>query len=221
MPAGCSVASRIPLPSSDTVGGDSRVRGVVPHPPSWLAAARHFPCAVSPRSCADTPSPNSARSFSDPLPPPLPQPSTGALLGGGAEEGAGVGRGCIMSNPPMGLAARGLTGGGHPAFPQRPLYPTLQTLSPVLTPGSSGVPSHGLTGFPFLAPAQAGKSWPLGPGTARTPPPPSVDTPPPSSCSFLASCSAEFGAGETPLPPGFLQPGPPAWQHPRDMAALG
>ncbi|CAM9727337.1 unnamed protein product [Bubo scandiacus] len=68
----------------------------------------------------------------------------------------------------------------------RPLYPALQTLSPVLTPGSSGIPSHGLTGFPFLTPAQA-----------------------------------EFGAGEAPPPPGFLQPGPPAWQHPRDMAALG
>lgn len=113
----------------------------------------------------------------------------------------------------MGLATQSLTG-GHPAFPQRPLYPTLQTLSPVLTPGSSGVPSHGLTGFPFLAPAQAGKSWPLGPGTARTPPPA-------GSCSFLASCSAEFGAGETPLSPGFLQPGPTAWQLPRDMAVLG
>ncbi|XP_030322351.1 myocyte-specific enhancer factor 2B [Calypte anna] len=62
----------------------------------------------------------------------------------------------------------------------RPLYPTLQTLSPVLTPGSS------LTGFPFLTPTQA-----------------------------------EFGAGETPAPSGFLQPGPPAWQHPRDVAALG
>lgn len=48
--------------------------------------------------------------------------------------------------------------GGHPAVPQRPLYPALQTLSPVLTPGSSGVPSHSLAGFPFLTPAQAGKS---------------------------------------------------------------
>ncbi|KAK2541857.1 Mef2b [Columba livia] len=63
----------------------------------------------------------------------------------------------------------------------RPLYPTLQTLSPVLTPGSSGI--HGFT---FLSPAQA-----------------------------------EFGAGEPSPPPGFLQPGPTAWQHPRDMAALG
>ncbi|RLV64479.1 hypothetical protein DV515_00017449, partial [Chloebia gouldiae] len=66
----------------------------------------------------------------------------------------------------------------------RPLYPALQTLSPVLSPGSSGLPSHGLAGFPFLSPAQA-----------------------------------DFGAGEVPPPPGFLQP--PAWQHPRDMAALG
>ncbi|PKK19477.1 myocyte enhancer factor 2B [Columba livia] len=63
----------------------------------------------------------------------------------------------------------------------RPLYPTLQTLSPVLAPGSSGIHS-----FTFLSPAQA-----------------------------------EFGAGEPSPPPGFLQPGPTAWQHPRDMAALG
>ncbi|NXY84344.1 MEF2B factor, partial [Alcedo cyanopectus] len=80
--------------------------------------------------------------------------------------------------------ASGRSGGGNTA---RPLYPTLQTLSPVLTPGSSSIPSHSLTSFPFLAPAQA----------------------------------AEFGAGEAPPPPGFLQPGPAAWQHPRDMAALG
>ncbi|NXT84309.1 MEF2B factor, partial [Zapornia atra] len=80
----------------------------------------------------------------------------------------------------------GAAGGGHPDFLQRPLYPTLQTLSPMLTPGSTGVPSHSLSGFPFLPPAQA-----------------------------------EFGAGEAPPPPGFLQPGPPAWQHPRDRAALG
>uniref|UniRef100_A0A8B9ND51 Myocyte enhancer factor 2B n=1 Tax=Accipiter nisus TaxID=211598 RepID=A0A8B9ND51_9AVES len=93
--------------------------------------------------------------------------------------------------PPLYLGAEGRRGEAHGGgrsggSTARPLYPALQTLSPVLTPGSSGVPSHGLTGFPFLAPAQA-----------------------------------EFGAGETPLPPGFLQPGPPAWQHPRDMAALG
>lgn len=52
---------------------------------------------------------------------------------------------------PKGLAARSLM--GAPAFPQRPLYPALQTLSPVLTPGSSSI-----TSFPFLTPAQAGKS---------------------------------------------------------------
>ncbi|XP_042650124.1 myocyte-specific enhancer factor 2B isoform X2 [Tyto alba] len=96
--------------------------------------------------------------------------------------------------PPLFLGAEGRRGEAHGSAGSsrsggsaaRPLYPALQTLSPVLTPGSSGVPSHGLTGFPFLAPAQA-----------------------------------EFGAGEAPPPPGFLQPGPTAWQHPRDMAALG
>ncbi|XP_040445530.1 LOW QUALITY PROTEIN: myocyte-specific enhancer factor 2B [Falco naumanni] len=96
--------------------------------------------------------------------------------------------------PPLYLGAEGRRGEAHGSLASgrsgsstaRPLYPTLQPLSPVLTPGSSSVPSHGLTGFSFLAPAQA-----------------------------------EFGAGEAPPPPGFLQPGPTAWQHPRDMAALG
>ncbi|XP_074421677.1 myocyte-specific enhancer factor 2B [Larus michahellis] len=96
--------------------------------------------------------------------------------------------------PPLYLGAEGRRGEAHGSLASgrsagsaaRPLYPALQTLSPVLAPGSAGVPSHSLSGFPFLAPAQA-----------------------------------EFGAGETPPPPGFLQPGPTAWQHPRDMAALG
>ncbi|XP_014742656.1 PREDICTED: myocyte-specific enhancer factor 2B [Sturnus vulgaris] len=94
--------------------------------------------------------------------------------------------------PPLFLGAEGRRGesqgsvasgrsGGSAA---RPLYPALQTLSPVLSPGSSGLPSHGLAGFPFLSPAQA-----------------------------------DFGAGEVPPPPGFLQP--PAWGNARDMAALG
>ncbi|NXE84347.1 MEF2B factor, partial [Cochlearius cochlearius] len=96
--------------------------------------------------------------------------------------------------PPLYLGAEGRRGEAHSSLASsrsggsaaRPLYPALQTLSPVLAPGSTGVPSHSLTGFSFLAPAQA-----------------------------------EFGAGEAPPPPGFLQPGPTAWQHPRDMAALG
>ncbi|KAM6039797.1 myocyte-specific enhancer factor 2B [Theristicus caerulescens] len=96
--------------------------------------------------------------------------------------------------PPLYLGAEGRRGEAHGSLASgrsggstaRPLYPTLQTLSPVLAPGSAGVPSHSLAGFPFLAPAQA-----------------------------------EFGAGEAPPPPGFLQPGPTAWQHPRDMATLG
>ncbi|XP_075632475.1 myocyte-specific enhancer factor 2B [Balearica regulorum gibbericeps] len=96
--------------------------------------------------------------------------------------------------PPLYLGVEGRRGEAHGSLASgrsggsaaRPLYPTLQTLSPVLTPGSTGAPSHSLSGFPFLAPAQA-----------------------------------EFGAGEAPPPPGFLQPGPTAWQHPRDMAALG
>ncbi|NXG12299.1 MEF2B factor, partial [Sakesphorus luctuosus] len=86
--------------------------------------------------------------------------------------------------PPLVLAPEGRRGDAQGSL--RPLYPALQTLSPVLSPGSSGIPSHGLGTFPFLSPAQA-----------------------------------DFGAGEVLPPPGFLQPGPVAWQHPRDLAALG
>uniref|UniRef100_A0A8C3PXR3 Myocyte enhancer factor 2B n=1 Tax=Chrysolophus pictus TaxID=9089 RepID=A0A8C3PXR3_CHRPC len=61
--------------------------------------------------------------------------------------------------PPLYLGADGQRRSGSSAA--RPLYSGLQTLSPVLTSGSAGIPSHSLTGFPFLTPAQAGKSWPL------------------------------------------------------------
>ncbi|XP_015471504.1 myocyte-specific enhancer factor 2B [Parus major] len=94
--------------------------------------------------------------------------------------------------PPLFLGAEGrrgesqgnLASGRSGGSAARPLYPALQTLSPVLSPGSSSLPSHGLAGFSFLSPAPA-----------------------------------DFGAGEVPPPPGFLQP--PAWQHPRDVTALG
>ncbi|NWW71469.1 MEF2B factor, partial [Climacteris rufus] len=114
-----------------------------------------------------------------PLPPGLSYPLFPA---------ASLGRALpTKTPPPLFLGAEGrrgeaqgsLAGGRSGGSSARPLYPTLQTLSPVLAPGSSG-----LAGFPFLPPAQA-----------------------------------DFGAGEVPPPPGFLQP--PAWQHPRDVAALG
>ncbi|NXH88514.1 MEF2B factor, partial [Edolisoma coerulescens] len=65
--------------------------------------------------------------------------------------------------PPLFLGAEGrrgeaqgsLASGRSGGSAARPLYPALQTLSPVLSPGSSGLPSHGLAGFPFLSPAQA------------------------------------------------------------------
>ncbi|XP_035204346.1 myocyte-specific enhancer factor 2B isoform X4 [Oxyura jamaicensis] len=131
--------------------------------------------------------------------------------------------------PPLYLGADGRRGEAHGSLAgsrsggsvARPLYPGLQTLSPVLAPGSAGVPNHSLSGFPFLAPAQAGKSWPHAPGGSK-PPSHAPALPPRSSCSLFPPCSAEYGAGEAPPPPGFLQPGPPAsWQPPRDMAALG
>ncbi|NXL90985.1 MEF2B factor, partial [Alectura lathami] len=64
--------------------------------------------------------------------------------------------------PPLYLGADSRRGEAHGSLASsrsgssaaRTLYPGLQTLSPVLTPGSAGIPSHGLSGFPFLAPAQ-------------------------------------------------------------------
>ncbi|NXF27862.1 MEF2B factor, partial [Rhodinocichla rosea] len=119
-------------------------------------------------------------------PGPLPPGRLGDTAGGGHRGGDPA----MGAQPPLWAPCVPREFGvqnplGSPRFPQRPLYPALQTLSPVLSPGSSGLPSHGLAGFPFLSPAQA-----------------------------------DFGAGEVPQPPGFLQP-PPAWQHPRDVAALG
>ncbi|NWU21895.1 MEF2B factor, partial [Dyaphorophyia castanea] len=69
--------------------------------------------------------------------------------------------------PPLFLGAEGrrgeaqgsLASGRSSGSAARPLYPALQTLSPVLSPGSSGLPSHGLAGFPFLSPAQAGQEF--------------------------------------------------------------
>ncbi|XP_058677195.1 myocyte-specific enhancer factor 2B [Ammospiza caudacuta] len=116
-----------------------------------------------------------------PLPPGLGYPLFPA---------ASLGRALATTTPtPLFLGTEGRRGDSQGGLASsrsgstaaRPLYPALQTLSP----GSSGLPSHGLAGFPFLSPAPA-----------------------------------DFGAGEVPAPPGFLQP-PQAWQHPRDVAALG
>lgn len=82
---------------------------------------------------------------------------------------AGLGREREHHSPPGGLSSTKPYRGGHLRIPQRPLYPGLQTLSPVLPPGSAGIPNHSLSGFPFLAPAQAGKSWPRAPGGSKTP----------------------------------------------------
>ncbi|XP_039422388.1 myocyte-specific enhancer factor 2B isoform X1 [Corvus cornix cornix] len=81
--------------------------------------------------------------------------------------------------PPLFLGAEGrrgeaqgsLASGRSGGSAARPLYPALQTLSPVLSPGSSGLPSHGLAGFPFLSPAQADF------GAGEVPPPPASCSP--------------------------------------------
>nr|XP_030112858.3 myocyte-specific enhancer factor 2B isoform X2 [Taeniopygia guttata] len=115
-----------------------------------------------------------------PLPPGLGHPLFPAATLGRAL--------ATRMSPPLFLGAEGrrgecqggLASGRSGGSVARPLFPGLQPLSP----GSSGLPSHGLAAFPFLSPAPA-----------------------------------DFGAAEVPPPPGFLQP--PAWQHPRDVAALG
>ncbi|NXA01737.1 MEF2B factor, partial [Nesospiza acunhae] len=128
--------------------------------------------AAAPKPPGRSPGPLPPGHTAVPSPNPAP-PMRPFLAGGGLKEGS-----------PRAFGAQNPS--GSPRFPQRPLFPALQTLSPALGPGSSGLPSHGLAGFPFLSPAQA-----------------------------------DFGAGEVPAPPGFLQP-PPGWQHPRDsVAALG
>ncbi|NWH15497.1 MEF2B factor, partial [Grus americana] len=89
--------------------------------------------------------------------------------------------------PPLYLGAEGRRGEAHGSLASGRSGGSAAVSAMGRTPAlRTGAPSHSLSGFPFLAPAQA-----------------------------------EFGAGEAPPPPGFLQPGPTAWQHPRDMAALG
>ncbi|NWS89136.1 MEF2B factor, partial [Toxostoma redivivum] len=107
--------------------------------------------------------------------------------------------------PPLFLGAEGRRGesqggvasgrsGGSAA---RPLYPALQTLSPVLSPGSSGLPSHGLAGFPFLSPAQAGIWGALNPSRGH----PGVSLPHPLPSHRRAS-SRIVPSEESPAVPG-------------------
>ncbi|XP_063259566.1 myocyte-specific enhancer factor 2B [Prinia subflava] len=150
-------------PGLDGAGGST---GSSPQGPGRSPALR----AAAPRPPGRSPGP---------LPPGLSYPLFPA---------ASLGRALATKTPPpLFLGAEGrrgespgsLASGRSGGSAARPLYPALQSLSPALSPGSSG-----LAAFPFLSPAPA-----------------------------------DFGAGEVPPPPGFLQP--PAWQHPRDMAALG
>ncbi|NXH17088.1 MEF2B factor, partial [Bucco capensis] len=167
--------------------------------------ARFYSSAALPEAAHGSSAPGSGSSSPQgqgrpqPLKPPAPRPpprSPGSLpagLGYPLFPAGNLTRGLATKTPPpLYLGAEGRRADGNLASGRsggnvvRPLYPTLQTLSPVLSPGSSGIPSHGLSSFPFLSPAQA-----------------------------------EFGAGEAPAAQSFLQPGPTAWQHPRDMAVLG
>lgn len=95
VPAECSVASGTPFPAVTPQEG-AAVQAVRGPPPARHVPASH--CARCPRGATRTsPSLNSVRSSSDPLPPPLPQPNTGALLGGRQR--------IVTPPPPRGLAA--------------------------------------------------------------------------------------------------------------------
>ncbi|NWV21967.1 MEF2B factor, partial [Origma solitaria] len=87
---------------------------------------------------------------------------------------------------PQGSVASGRSGGGA----ARPLYPALQTLSPVLSPGGSG-----LAGFPFLSPAPAGESW-CPSAWGQLCPPPFTPSPP----SPLSRASSRIVPAEEPSP---------------------
>ncbi|NXA55757.1 MEF2B factor, partial [Nothocercus julius] len=146
--------------------------------------------------------------------PRIPPPSLPAGLGYPLFSAGHLSRALATKTPPpLYLGADGHRGeaqggaaGSRGGAGARPLYPGLQTLSPVLAPGAA---APGLAGFPFLPSAPAGKSdcctRCARPSPAR------------AHCS---SPGAEYGAGE--VPSGFLQAGTAAsWQPPRDMAALG
>ncbi|XP_059725716.1 myocyte-specific enhancer factor 2B [Haemorhous mexicanus] len=169
-----------PVPLPEAAYGSSP-----PAPEGSLGSGRSSPQGQGRSPALRAAAPKPPGRSPGPLPPGLSYPLFPA---------ASLSRALATKTPPplfLGAEGRrgecqgGLASGRSGGTAARPLYPGLQTLSPVLSPGSSGLPSHGLAGFPFLSPAQA-----------------------------------DFGAGEVPPPPGFLQP-PPAWQHPRDVAALG
>ncbi|NXD46291.1 MEF2B factor, partial [Copsychus sechellarum] len=183
-----------------------------PAPDSSLGSASSSPQAQG-RSPAFRPAaPKPPGRSPGPLPPGLSYPLFPA---------AGLSRALATKTPPplfLGAEGRrgecqgGVASGRSGGSAARPLYPALQTLSPALSPGSSGLPSHGLAAFPFLGPAP-GESRSLRLAAALSP----VFVTAPAHRRVLPP--ADFGAGEVPPPPGFLQP--PAWGSPRDMAAMG
>ncbi|NXO60005.1 MEF2B factor, partial [Aramus guarauna] len=79
--------------------------------------------------------------------------------------------------PPLYLGAEGRRGEAHGSLASgrsggstaRPLYPALQTLSPVLTPGSTGTPSHSLTVWGVSAPLERRGGGELSPSPSHTP----------------------------------------------------
>ncbi|XP_066061677.1 myocyte-specific enhancer factor 2B [Chamaea fasciata] len=129
---------------------------------------------------------------------------------------AGQGRPAALRAPkPPGRSPGPLPPGlSYPLFPASSLSHALATKTPpplfLGTEGRRGDPQGGLS---------SGRSG----GSAARPLYPALQTLSPPShglAGFSFLSQADFGAGEVPPPPGFLQP-PPAWPHPRDVAAMG
>uniref|UniRef100_A0A8B9PEC7 Myocyte enhancer factor 2B n=1 Tax=Apteryx owenii TaxID=8824 RepID=A0A8B9PEC7_APTOW len=134
--------------------------------------------------------------------------------------------GLRAAGPPRASSSSSLPPGlGYPLFsPPGNLSRALATKTP--PPLYLGADGRRGEAQGSLASGRSGVSRPLYPGLqtlSTSQPPPSRPRHPragpgPGSRSLPVSCSAEYGAGEAPAPPGFLQPGTAAsWQHPRDM----
>ncbi|NXG52968.1 MEF2B factor, partial [Psilopogon haemacephalus] len=141
----------------------------VPRPRFYVSSYSSSPLTsdVALGSASSSPQSQGRLAAFKPAPPKPPGRSAGPLapaLGYSLLPTSSLNRALATKTPPpLYLGAEARRGEGHSSLASsrsggsaaRALYPTLQTLSPVLTPGSSGVPGHGLAGFSFLTPSQA------------------------------------------------------------------
>ncbi|NWU04892.1 MEF2B factor, partial [Cephalopterus ornatus] len=152
--------------------------------------------------------------------------SPGDLPGAGSGPGAWAGRAAAAPAVET-LALTSLQLLPAPSPQPAPSWPlTLHPQPPPARHRTRGSPCPAVTGT-WRPPAPRGRKadgkkrcWALTSGNLPTPGS-SIPSHGLAGFPFLSPAQADFGAGEVPPPPGFLQPGPAAWQHPRDVAALG